>query len=139
MLLDTLRAAQIGLAATPPLAALQIFILVTRSDSHALNPGFPHGEIGLLLVQPVNERLRLLGGTAKVALDLLEYDSQLERAFITICGCALLLRAHFTALPLAPQDTQQHSLSPGTRQGLWTRLVMQHSLLRADSRAPVLI
>lgn len=39
-----------------------------------------------VVLQPVNERLRLLGGTAKVALDLLEYDSQLERAFITICG-----------------------------------------------------
>ena len=39
-----------------------------------------------VLLQPVNERLRMLGGTAKVALDLLEYDSQLERAFITICG-----------------------------------------------------
>ena len=37
-------------------------------------------------LQPVNERLRLLGGSAKVALDLLEYDSKLERAFITICG-----------------------------------------------------
>ena len=42
----------------------------------------------MVLLQPVNERLRLLGGTAKVALDLLEYDSQLERAFITICGYA---------------------------------------------------
>lgn len=45
-----------------------------------------HGLV--VLLQPVNERLRLLGGTAKVALDLLEYDSQLERAFITICGYA---------------------------------------------------
>lgn len=44
------------------------------------------GEKSSVVLQPVNERLRLLGGTAKVALDLLEYDSQLERAFITICG-----------------------------------------------------
>ena len=48
----------------------------------------------LLPAQPVNERLRLLGGTAKVALDLLEYDSQLERAFITICGCAVSQSSH---------------------------------------------
>ena len=41
-------------------------------------------------LQPVNERLRLLGGSAKVALDLLEYDSKLERAFITICGYAAM-------------------------------------------------
>ena len=39
-----------------------------------------------VLLQAVNERLLMLGGTAKVALDLLEFDSQLERAFITICG-----------------------------------------------------
>ena len=51
----------------------------------AVAAGVPHEEPSVLL-QPVNERLRLLGGTAKVALDLLEYDSQLERAFITICG-----------------------------------------------------
>ena len=29
----------------------------------------------------------MLGGTARVALDLLEYDRALERAFITVCGC----------------------------------------------------
>lgn len=46
-----------------------------------------------LHLQPVNERLRLLGGTAKVALDLLEFDSKLERAFITICGCGLITKA----------------------------------------------
>jgi len=44
-------------------------------------------------VQPVNERLRLLGGTAKVALDLLEYHPNLERAFLTVCGSAMLLHA----------------------------------------------
>ncbi|BDA42403.1 Structural maintenance of chromosomes protein 1A [Coccomyxa sp. Obi] len=40
--------------------------------------------------KPVNERLRLLGGTAKLALDLLEYDSSLERAFVTVCGNTLV-------------------------------------------------
>ena len=34
----------------------------------------------------MNERLRALGGTAKLALDILEYDDQLERAFTFICG-----------------------------------------------------
>ena len=51
----------------------------------AVAAGVPREDSSVLL-QPVNERLRLLGGTAKVALDLLEYESQLERAFITICG-----------------------------------------------------
>lgn len=37
-------------------------------------------------LQPVNERLRLLDGSAKLALDLLEYDPSLERAFVTVCG-----------------------------------------------------
>ena len=36
--------------------------------------------------KPVNERLRELGGTAKLALDILEYDDKLERAFTFICG-----------------------------------------------------
>ena len=36
--------------------------------------------------RPVNERLRALGGTAKLALDLLDYDPGLERAFASICG-----------------------------------------------------
>jgi hypothetical protein len=45
------------------------------------------------LVQPVNERLRTLGGTAKLALDLLEYDSSLERAFLTVCGYVLRFSA----------------------------------------------
>lgn len=43
---------------------------------------------GCCRTQPVNERLRLLGGSAKVALDLLEYDPSLERAYLTVCGCA---------------------------------------------------
>ena len=38
--------------------------------------------------KPVNERLRHLGGTAKLALDVLEYDAKLERAFAFICGYA---------------------------------------------------
>ena len=59
---------------------------VSTISASSNGPRLDHGI--LVLLQPVNERLRLLGGTAKVALDLLEYDSQLERAFITICGYA---------------------------------------------------
>ena len=55
-------------------------------------------------LQPVNERLRLLGGSAKVALDLLEYDSKLERAFITICGYATM-----PALCMALTQPFQHT------------------------------
>ena len=75
-----------------------------------------------LLLQPVNERLRLLGGTAKVALDLLEYDSQLERAFITICGCAMLFGL-FSTLPLSLQDAQCLPNNSGCRQGTWKGLL----------------
>ncbi len=57
--------------------------------------------MNLMQLQPVNERLRLLGGSAKVALDLLEYDSKLERAFVTICGYATIrpLLSTNSALP----------------------------------------
>ena len=36
--------------------------------------------------RPVDERLRGLGGTAALALDLVEYDAALERAFVHVCG-----------------------------------------------------
>ena len=39
--------------------------------------------------KPVNERLRHLGGTAKLAVDVLEYEDAMERAFTFICGCSL--------------------------------------------------
>ena len=35
-----------------------------------------------------NERLRTLGGSAKLAVDLLEYEARLERAFHFVCGYA---------------------------------------------------
>jgi chromosome segregation ATPase len=34
-----------------------------------------------LQVKPVNERLRSLGGTAKLAIDLIEFDPALAKAF----------------------------------------------------------
>ena len=36
--------------------------------------------------KPVNERLRTLGGTAVLALDLLDYEPQFERAYVAVCG-----------------------------------------------------
>ena len=36
--------------------------------------------------KPLNERLRTLGGSAKLAIDLLEYEPALERAMLSICG-----------------------------------------------------
>ena len=36
--------------------------------------------------QPTNERLRQLGGSAKLVIDLLQYDAHLERAFRYVCG-----------------------------------------------------
>ena len=40
----------------------------------------------LLQAKPVNERLRHIGGTAKLVLDILEFDAAYERAFLSICG-----------------------------------------------------
>lgn len=55
-----------------------------------------HGAIpdGVLLqAKPVNERLRQIGGTAKLVLDILSYAPAYERAFLSICG-----RASFSLL-----------------------------------------
>ena len=35
---------------------------------------------------PPDERLRSLGGTARLAIDLMEFDPKLERAFNSVCG-----------------------------------------------------
>lgn len=48
--------------------------------------------LATIRTKPVNERLRNLGGTAKLAIDLLEYDPAYERAFLHVCGCVLLPR-----------------------------------------------
>ena len=40
----------------------------------------------LLQAKPVNERLRHIGGSAKLVLDILEFDAGYERAFLSICG-----------------------------------------------------
>ncbi len=36
--------------------------------------------------KPPHERLRALGGTAKLAIDLLEFDPKFEKAFYSQCG-----------------------------------------------------
>lgn len=38
--------------------------------------------------KPVNERLRSLGGTVRLALDLLDFPRELARAYQSACGCA---------------------------------------------------
>lgn len=45
-----------------------------------------------LQYKPVNERLRQLGGSAKLVLDILEYDPAYERVFLAICGSESPLR-----------------------------------------------
>lgn len=40
-----------------------------------------------LRLKPLNERLRSLGGTAKLAVDLLHVDPAFQRAFEFVCGC----------------------------------------------------
>ena len=42
--------------------------------------------LSTLMTKPVNDRLRALGGSSKLALDLLTYHPSLERAFLSICG-----------------------------------------------------
>ena len=36
--------------------------------------------------QPPNDRLRQLGGSAKLVIDMLQFDKHLERAFRHVCG-----------------------------------------------------
>ncbi len=93
------------------LAFPQDGVFVTRPVSHTcIDISCLPCDTATLLLQPVNERLRLLGGTAKVALDLLEYDSQLERAFITICGCVLPKKG-FRVVVVPPEYIQPSNQS----------------------------
>jgi len=36
--------------------------------------------------QPINDRLRQLGGSSKLVIDLLQYEPHLDRAFRYVCG-----------------------------------------------------
>lgn len=47
--------------------------------------------LSTIVAKPVNDRLRALGGSTKLALDLLTYPPALERAFLSICGYASAL------------------------------------------------
>ncbi len=42
--------------------------------------------VSTVMAKPVNDRLRALGGSSKLSLDLLTYPPALERAFLSICG-----------------------------------------------------
>lgn len=41
--------------------------------------------VATVVAKPVNDRLRAMGGSSKLALDLLTYPPAFERAFISIC------------------------------------------------------
>ena len=54
--------------------------------------------------KPVAERLRTLGGTVRLALDLLDFPPELARAYQAACGCARgqCMCADLTQQPSAP-------------------------------------
>lgn len=43
--------------------------------------------LATIRVKPVDERLRNMGGTAKLAMDVIEYDEAVERAVVYALGC----------------------------------------------------
>jgi hypothetical protein len=52
-------------------------------------------------VKPLDARLRALGGTAKPALDLIEFGAEYERAFAFACGAAVVCDTDAEARALA--------------------------------------
>ena len=50
-------------------------------------------------VKAAHPRLRNLGGTARVAIDLVDYKPEFERAFMSACGYATLLPLHAVYSP----------------------------------------
>ena len=42
--------------------------------------------LATIKVKAVNSKLRNLGGTSKLAIDLIEYKPEFERAFMSACG-----------------------------------------------------
>ena len=60
--------------------------------------------------KPVNVRLRGLGGTAKLALDLLTYDGAVERAVRAVCGDTLVCDTVDEAKSLAFMGPERHKV-----------------------------
>ena len=46
--------------------------------------------LSTIRVKPVDERLRQLGGSAKLVLDVIQYDETIERAMLYALGCVLI-------------------------------------------------
>ncbi|GBF96626.1 hypothetical protein Rsub_09372 [Raphidocelis subcapitata] len=61
-------------------------------------------------VKPADERLRKLGGTAKLALDLVEFDAAHERAFVFACGNTLICDTDQEARQLAQGGERRHKV-----------------------------
>jgi len=93
--------------------------------------------------KPVNERLRALGGSAKLALDLLTYEPGVERAVRAVCGDTLVCDSVDEARALAFAGPERHKVVAldGTmisRAGLITGGVtasMESRAARWDDRA----
>ncbi|KAK9820343.1 hypothetical protein WJX72_009251 [[Myrmecia] bisecta] len=66
--------------------------------------------VSTVKAKPVNERLRQLGGTAKLAIDILEYDAPLERAFLSVCGNTLVCDSLEEAKRLAFAGPERHKV-----------------------------
>mmetsp|Transcript_38602 Transcript_38602/g.122642 ORF Transcript_38602/g.122642 Transcript_38602/m.122642 type:complete len:1223 (-) Transcript_38602:64-3732(-) len=61
-------------------------------------------------LKPVDERLRQLGGSAKLIIDVLEYDRKLERAIVFACGNTLVTDTQEEAKRLAFSRSERHTV-----------------------------
>ena len=60
--------------------------------------------------KPTNEALRSLGGTARLALDLLQFDPALDRPLRAVCGDTLVCEGEGEAKSLAFQGPERHKV-----------------------------
>jgi len=60
--------------------------------------------------KPVNEALRGLGGTARLAIDLLQFDPALDRPLRAVCGNTLVCEGEAEAKSLAFQGPERHKV-----------------------------
>ena len=72
-------------------------IVDTEATAHACvewlrrngEPPLTFYPLATVRAKPINERLRALGGSVRLALDLLDFPPELMRAYQSACGCAL--------------------------------------------------
>lgn len=72
-------------------------IVDTEATAHACvewlrrngEPPLTFYPLATVRAKPVNERLRALGGSVRLALDLLDFPPELARAYQSACGCVL--------------------------------------------------